>query len=369
MKRLNKFFAVLLAIAMVFTSLGTDFASVRTYAADNEIVTEESEEEKSELFEDVTLDDEDDEDEEDADEAEEEEDVPDAAAEGAPEADAQNDEVTGEGGEGSDESGNPAAIDGSTEESAEEASDEASAELSEDAADAASSEASIIEEKEKKTLEFNQEREVDGILVSLYAVPGVLPADAVLEVKRMENKEDEIAEVIEDELPKGQTVEETISFDISIYSPSEGKNVQPEEGTVNVTFTDIRQAQDEDLALSVYHVNDSITDADCVAKAKEEDATDISFDAKHFSIYTITLTRKEVDESKFKVKIKLQDMDGKDILQKDIKDSKEMEHEYGGNFIYGYYYKYSYKYVSEIAPTVAGYKFKSAVIDNMEFEY
>ena len=83
MKKLNKFWAILLAFAMVITSLGTDFASATVYAEDGTVsVDKADEDDKSDLFEDLSDDDaDDDDDEDDADDEDFDEDDDDAESE------------------------------------------------------------------------------------------------------------------------------------------------------------------------------------------------------------------------------------------------------------------------------------------------
>ncbi|MBQ5376706.1 MAG: hypothetical protein IIU45_07585, partial [Lachnospiraceae bacterium] len=77
------------------------------------------------------------------------------------------------------------------------------------------------EETEEEPLEFNQSVTVNGILISLYALPGVLPNDAKLQVSALPQKEEEaIKEAIDEETAKD--VEKTYSFDINIYSAEKG---------------------------------------------------------------------------------------------------------------------------------------------------
>ncbi|MBR1440973.1 MAG: InlB B-repeat-containing protein [Lachnospiraceae bacterium] len=138
-------------------------------------------------------------------------------------------------------------------------------------------------------LEFSQSTVVNGIEISLYAAPGVLPNDAKLQVTALSaNAEDEIQELID-----GQTEEDvlaTYSFDINIFSASEGGFVQPEDGTVAVTFEAIPEAGDEDTTVAVYHVDSSLSSAEQVSGETASDS--ITFDAEHFSIYTVTLKGK-----------------------------------------------------------------------------
>ncbi|MCR5100709.1 MAG: InlB B-repeat-containing protein, partial [Butyrivibrio sp.] len=157
-----------------------------------------------------------------------------------------------------------------------------------------------FKEKEVIEKEFNQSTVIDGIEISLYAVKGVLPADAILQVEKVSSAlEENIKEAIDEETGENTEVEETFSFDIKIFSQEAkdaGENdgfVQPEDGTVSVTFDQvITDEEAEETALSVYHVEENGDEVAAVEQVAEpvENATDVQFDAEHFSIYTITVT-------------------------------------------------------------------------------
>ncbi|MCR5657302.1 MAG: hypothetical protein K6G06_07560, partial [Butyrivibrio sp.] len=136
--------------------------------------------------------------------------------------------------------------------------------------------------------EFSASETIDGIKIDLYADPGVLPADAKLEVTKVSQKvEEEIKDVIDEKTEADVEVKQTFSYDINIKSGEE--YIQPKAGTVDVRFSQIEEAKSEDTSLAVYHVEDDLSDATEVAK--EEESTDgvIEFDAEHFSIYTVTI--------------------------------------------------------------------------------
>ena len=171
--------------------------------------------------------------------------------------------------------------------------------------DAAALASSVKEEEEDE--EFSPEPVVlDGIKITLYAKAGVLPNDAELLVSKVEsNLEEKITEAIDEETGSDVTVEKTYSYDINIYSESEGDFVQPEDGTVRVTFEEISEASDEDIQLSVYHVKESDEEIEYVEEVasgeKNSSETEISFDAEHFSIYAIVFTKKVDDSASEKV--------------------------------------------------------------------
>ncbi len=166
----------------------------------------------------------------------------------------------------------------------------------------ATPEAEAVEE-----LEFSQSVVNSGMKISLYAKPGVLPNDAQLQVKKVTSSmENKIQEAIDDETVA--TVEETFSFDINIYSESNGGFVQPEDGTVSVTF-ELLNVDTDDMAVSVYHVEENgkeVQDVEKVASAGVN-ADEVAFEAEHFSVYTVVLTN---NNKTAEVKISCFEVDG-----------------------------------------------------------
>ena len=283
-KKWNRFLSFLLAIALVFTTFGSDLASANVYAAegeDKEAVETEAES-LPEIFEEVTEEPE----EEEADDAyvESTEDV-EAAEEGSAGQTITNEEPAAPASE--DAAVEDAGTAGTSEEDAAEASSEEDAAAEASSEEDAAAEASSEEEDVVKTVvekKFAASTEIDGIKIELYAAPGVLPADAELVVEKVEaEKSAEIADAIDDQFANAKEVD-TYSFDISIWSPSKDDYVQPGEGTVEVTFSEIEQAANKNVALAVHHVSDDLKKIEQVADAgKESTETEISFDTTHFS--------------------------------------------------------------------------------------
>ncbi|WP_026653231.1 InlB B-repeat-containing protein [Butyrivibrio proteoclasticus] len=356
-KKLEKLFAFILAIALVITTFGSDFASAVAYAAED---NGENATNSESIWEDVSNEDEgpviidtqelgtEDSFNEDQNTSEDEqsdvaidENSSDISNEGSVAYDASSDAAATENTiTGDDESASEdASTAGSSDEDA--ATDASSEESSEDASALLSSE--VVEEIE---LEFNQSEEIDGIKVSLYAKEGVLPADAKLEITKVESEvEEKIADVIDEEIGKDKDVIKTFSYDINIYSKSEGKYVQPEDGTVSVKFEKIEEAADTSKTLAVFHVEDDLSDATKVATAYS-DATEVSFEAEHFSIYTVTLFEdhwNDRNDKSYVAKISVVDEKGKDITEgKNITVNLDR---YGQSNTY-------YVYVSDMAYTV-----------------
>lgn len=329
-KKLRRFITLVLALALITTNFGSDFASARAYAVadEDELEVTVDSSEIGDIFEDIS-------DVETSEESEEDEEEKKVDTEGETEVDNSTAEAATEEAtlaeekseglennieesvkESSAEGETVAAISGSTEESNAAtlaSSDAASLSSSEDAAtlassDAAafaSSDAALASSEEEEPIEFSPDPVIlNGVKITLYAVPGVLPNDAELQVSEIKSDfEDKITEAIDEDTGSDVEVVKTISYDIKIYSESEGDFVQPEDGTVRVTFEEIDEASDEEIALAVYHVEESgeeVENVDEVKKGEENSTeTEIGFDAKHFSIYTIAFMKNNVKEGGF----------------------------------------------------------------------
>ncbi len=195
------------------------------------------------------------------------------------------------------------------EETEEETLDTEEDEVDEDASDSDSSvkkkekkEKAEKEEKEKekkveKTEAVDESVNMGEVDIVLHADAGVLPNDAYLEVNKVSStKESAIKDMIDGELGEDTTVEETFSYDINIRSKSSETEDNPKgyvqpDGDVEIKFLDVRGADSEDVSLAVYHVEDDLSDATPMGTEGEE-ATDISIDTDHFSIYTVVLVEK-----------------------------------------------------------------------------
>ncbi|SEG24987.1 hypothetical protein SAMN02910276_02305 [Butyrivibrio sp. Su6] len=327
-KKLRRFITLVLALALITTNFGSDFASARAYAVadEDELEVTVDSSEIGDIFEDISdveTSEESEEDEEEIVDAEGETEVDNSTAEAATE-EATLAEEKSEGleniieesvKESSAEGEAVAAIFNSTEESNAAtlaSSDAAAFSSSEDAATLASSDAAALassdaaalaSSEEEKPIEFSPDPVIlNGVKITLYAVPGVLPNDAELQVSEIESDfEDKITEAIDEDTGADVEVVKTISYDIKIYSESEGDFVQPEDGTVRVTFEEIDEASDEEIALAVYHVEESGDEVENVDEVKkgEENSTDteIGFDAEHFSIYTIAFLKQSGDKA------------------------------------------------------------------------
>ncbi|MBE5839737.1 hypothetical protein [Butyrivibrio sp.] len=380
-KKLRRFITLVLALALITTNFGSDFASTRAYAVadEDELEVTVDSSEIGDIFEDIS-------DVETSEESEENEEEKKVDTEGETEVDNSTAEAATEEAtlaekkseglennieesvkESSAEGEAVAAISGSTEESNAAtlaSSDAAALASSEDAATLASSDAAALASSDAAALASSEEEEpiefspdpviLNGVKITLYAVPGVLPNDAELQVSEIESDfEDKITEAIDEDTGADVEVVKTISYDIKIFSESEGNFVQPEDGTVRVTFEEIDEASDEEIALAVYHVEESgeeVENVDEVKKGKENSTeTEIDFDAKHFSIYTIAFLKNNDVVGKFYI-------DPKDENRKDIAITNTGETE----IILSESKEFDPK---DLALHLAGYTFTKAYVD------
>lgn len=351
-KEVKRFLSFVLALALILTTFSSDLASTRAYAVGSVEELNEATDgnEDGNIFESFS-------------EIGEKSDAVDNANEGV-EADNTDESVAEATYQiSSDES---AAIEESTEASSEEAAEASSEASSEDASAVASTETSedaATLASSQEELEFDQDKVIDGIKISLYAKKGVLPADAELRVEKVETSlEEKIEEAIDAETGANVDVEKTYSYDINIYSESEGKNVQPEEGTVRVTFEQVQEASDKNLSLEVYHVKENDGEVQNVEKvatgSKNSTETEISFDAEHFSIYTLTL----VEDHWFKkdhtntITVSLVNEQGESI-GKDVSNKISLDP-----------LDFFETSVSAVAPSIPCYTFSKAKLGDKEFD-
>ena len=293
-RKWNRILAFLLSLALVTTTFGSDLATATAYAVeDGQELKERSGEE---IFENANLDDLlDDENGEDVQKTSD-----DQKGEGKP-AEGQQNVQNGD---------QPAESQQNDQQGDDEQLDETAQNPEELTSATDDNEEDEDETKEPEyEFEFNQSQVVNGIEVSLWAAKEVLPDDAVLSVEAVSEKEEaQIKELIDDETGKDVTVEKTISFDISINAPSmeteenpSGK-VQPKEGTVAVTFSSVEDVSEGNI--DVYHVADdgeSAEKVDGVDVDVEEET--VSFDASHFSKYTIVLKSGNTNRVRFAVEV------------------------------------------------------------------
>ena len=156
------------------------------------------------------------------------------------------------------------------------------------------------EEKADESKAFDKELTVDGYKVDIKAAEGVFPDGTKVEIKTVDTigkkkAENVISEEMEEIDPDAEIVK-TVTFDINFYS-KEGKIIEPENGSVNITITPNLQETSElkkiekelgkTLECSVFHVDDklNVEEVECETK---KDYTEVSFDAESFSSYVVT---------------------------------------------------------------------------------
>ncbi|SMC79042.1 repeat domain (List_Bact_rpt), partial [Oscillospiraceae bacterium] len=134
---------------------------------------------------------------------------------------------------------------------------------------------------------FNQEAEVDGVIVSVIADEGVFPEGAYMSVERVENTENSDV-LIEETLDDDVNIICTMTFDITIYD-SEGNEIEPdtEAGSVYVSFTDSLVA-DSNLDVDIYHITDE--DEAIALDVNVEDELVVA-ETDGFSYYTLVFSR------------------------------------------------------------------------------
>ncbi|MBP3233486.1 MAG: hypothetical protein J6M65_03565 [Eubacterium sp.] len=351
LKKCNRILAFLLALVLVITTFKSDFNELRVFAdegdeitvdaTETEVVGNSEETELPSIFEKV-------------------DEVP-VVIEDAEEADSENQD------EQLEENVEEIIEDENTEEVTEEATEEETEEDAEEAETEEETEEVKEEVKEEVAMDlpFFADTTIaeDGIKISLYAAENVLPNDAQLEVVKVESSlEEKIAETIDGETGDDLEVEKTYSYDINIKSESAGGYVQPEDGTVKVTFENIVAAESEDTSLAVYHVETSGDEVTNVTEvpSNSEDATDVSINAEHFSIYTVTIFGNGFSyNSHYEFNAGVYDINGNAIDKSNnirkvrIDESAIVEHDY-------YFERVGCIAASKVAPVMDGYTFDHA---------
>lgn len=352
MKKMRRVLAMAMALAMMLTTFGSDISVITSYAEEmtdieqSDIDTVETPvEEGSENGE---------------------EQVTDVSAEGSGEVETSELAEDASTKSPSGDSVNEDAIDAASTETS--ADDSASVASTDEATDSASNAASVAISDEAVTepqyeYEFKDSTEVDNVKISLYAAKDVLPDDTTFVVTRVYP---EVAEMIEEDLSNqaGEDtqveVQETISFDITLYAKSmiteenpEGVVQPKDDGIVKVTFEELsavsENVADSDTGIAVYHVEDDLSDVNCETKVENTTSDDVTFDAEHFSTYSVVIYSVEMLCGS-KIKIEAKDINN----TKNTIGSKS-------------YYSFEADYGEEIRPSalaesITGYKFVKATV-------
>ncbi len=361
MKRCNRFMAFVLTLALLITTFGGDLGSFRSYALEESSAVEavEQKEEMPSIFESTT------ELGEEGGEAAATEEAEDAS-EVAEETEKAEEAVSG------NETEKAGDVEAVTEADAENSADENGEGENTEAEEITDPEAEELEtpdaeeektEEPKKVVEkeFKESTVVDGILISLYAEPGVLPADAVLKVDKVEDGDEaQIKDLIDNELGDDITVQKTYSYDINIVSLETGEKYNLEDNdTVEVKFSRVYEAASDDVSMEVYHVNDSLTQAESVS-APVDNETEISFDAEHFSIYTVTIYSQNESEEVESILFNITVVDESGVEIDTSEDIRNVSFDPSDNQVCS---------AEFVAPQIYGYTFKNATFNDVEFGY
>lgn len=308
MKKINRILSILLAFVVVITTFSSDLTTAHVFATEEEAVVESEKKISTVEKEDTT------------------EPVVEAPVEGSTESaieastegstSTENVEETSKNVEDPEEAEENinAAVTGSDEESVVDP--KAVTETEEDV-ETAESDKNDKFDSEAKSLSFTTD---DGIIITLNAEAGVIPQDAELRVDKVEdNKEEEIADLIDEDLGEEIEVTKTFSYDINIHSDEYGDEngyVQP-KGDVDVTFDEVTEAESKELSLDVYHVTDDLESAENLTENLEiaDDATDITIVTDHFSIYTVTISHKKYPDYATKMNVKVVGVDYKELSE------------------------------------------------------
>lgn len=138
--------------------------------------------------------------------------------------------------------------------------------------------------------EFNYSNIVFGFIISIHADEGVLPEGTSVKIrKETSSREQEVKELINDELEEMQEIEKLATFDIT-FRNSIGEEIQPENGTVDVSFevnSDFEKAAlNESSEIKVYHIDDNDNVEEVSAEVENNT---VIVEAESFSDYAITI--------------------------------------------------------------------------------
>lgn len=155
--------------------------------------------------------------------------------------------------------------------------------------------AKVVEEETLEPITF--EKTIDDIKVIVTAADNsVLPADAVLSVKKIEQTEEieSIKDVLTPELvKKEEAIKDFMAFDIKFLESDEenARAIQP-DGEVRVEFQNTGLEIEDNVA--VYHVDEQKVVATDMKAEKGVSEADVTFDTTHFSIYVIVNTGSKI---------------------------------------------------------------------------
>ncbi|MCR5657562.1 MAG: hypothetical protein K6G06_08890, partial [Butyrivibrio sp.] len=223
-----------------------------------------------------------------------------------------SEEGSTEGFDEADTENSDAADEASTENA--DASDEASTENA-DASDEEATEEVLNPEENPLLLEdkaaegdFFYETDVDGYHITLSAKAGILPEDTTVEVEQVKEVAGQATdELVNDTLEDNEAVFSSAAFNITLYS--NGVEIQPEEGTVDVNIVLADELTEgnvkkDDTELQVFHIDDEakVTEVPEATTFEEQGETVVSYDAESFSVYEVArVLQFEVSEPEYEI--------------------------------------------------------------------
>ncbi|WP_349946879.1 doubled motif LPXTG anchor domain-containing protein [Lacrimispora sp. BS-2] len=165
--------------------------------------------------------------------------------------------------------------------------------------------------------EFKFEKAINGVTVNLHAEQGILPAGTEARIIEVTDK---VAEAVKkktaEEAAAESSVNDVLAYDIKLYYKGEElDNSWSDQGYVNVTFSGAL-IKEKSLAADSVEIIHMSTDVEVAAKTVEKisaeevtgleavaepiavdggkQVSQVSFEAEHFSVYTITFSGKAV---------------------------------------------------------------------------
>ena len=140
---------------------------------------------------------------------------------------------------------------------------------------------------DKKMPEFFYKKVVAGYEITLKAAEGIFPENTKVEIERVEEVDDtDIEYILADEFADDAEIKKMISFDITFLA--DGEEIQPEEGTVEVTINMKRDLLNKpELSAKVFHIVQENMFEEIAATSVSEGK--ITYEASGFSVYTVAL--------------------------------------------------------------------------------
>ena len=152
-----------------------------------------------------------------------------------------------------------------------------------------------IENEITASVPYKQETIVDDITVCVRADEGVFPEDSTLDVRRIDNDEEQdINEAIETERDDSRNVAVSYTFDIKVLSAL-GEEIEPNttKGKAYVSFK-LSEVSDSNLDTDIYHVTDVENPDQLIVEklnvSEDIDNDTVTVETEGFSFYTVEFT-------------------------------------------------------------------------------